>query len=344
MSKIMFTAPPFSPTAEAGLFTALIRMLPMHKLLPALLAAAVACSTAFAAETAFNPLANPSTPEEWEQFTTTSYNGARKVVESLIEKYDISLESLEIAGVPCYRITPKEVRHDGLLYLVHGGGYVLGAGIACTQEGIYMAALTGYEVLAVDYRMPPAEEPFPAAIDDMMAVYAALLQDHSPESIGVFGSSTGGAMTLLLSQEAHSRGLPQPAALISGTPWSDISKTGDTYFSNDHQDEVLVSYDGWIKPAALLYANGVDLKDPRLSPVYGEFDFFPPTMLVSGTRDLFLSNTVRVQAKLLEADRPVDLLVLEGVSHCGYYLYGETEPALLYHSQAEKFWQEHLKP
>lgn len=317
----------------------------MHKLLPALLALALGCSTALAAETAtFNPLANPSTPEEWDQFTSISYRGTVKAVESLMEKYQVSIESLEIAGVPCYRIIPKEIKHEGLLYLVHGGGYVLGSGIACTHEGIYMAALTGYEVLAVDYRMPPAAEPFPAAIDDMMAVYAALLQERSPESIGVFGSSTGGALTLLLSQEAHRRDLPQPAALISGTPWSDISKTGDTYFSNDYQDEVLISYDGWVKSAALLYANGVDLKDPRLSPVYGEFDFFPPTMLVSGTRDLFLSNTVRVQAKLLEAGRSVDLLVLEGASHCSYYLYGENEPALLYHSQAEKFWNEHLKP
>lgn len=312
--------------------------------LPALsLIAAALISTTALAEDAFNPMANPSTPAEWDAFTAISYNANMKNAEQLSQKYNIEIESLEIASVPCYLFTPKNVKHEGLLYFVHGGGYVLGAGLSGAPEGLYMAGLTGYQVLAVDYRMPPAEEPFPAALDDMMAVYAELVKERDPQSIGVFGSSTGGAMTLLLSQEAQRRGLPQPAALISGTPWSDISKTGDTYESNDRQDVVLVSYDGWIKSAAQLYANGVDLKDPRLSPVYGEFDFYPPTMLVSGTRDLFLSNTVRVQQKLLEAGREVDLLVLEGVSHCGYYLFGENEAAKLYHQQAEKFWLEHLK-
>ncbi|MBO8416079.1 MAG: alpha/beta hydrolase [Proteobacteria bacterium] len=315
----------------------------MYKLPALSLITAALISTSALAEEAFNPMANPSTPEQWEAFTTISYKGSMQSTAAIQAQYNLKIESLNIAGVPCYLFTPQEVKHDGLLFFVHGGGYVLGAGLAGAPEGLYMAALTGYQVLAVDYRMPPAEEPFPAAIDDMMAVYAEVVKEHDPQSIGVFGSSTGGALTLLLSQDAQRRNLPQPAALISGTPWSDISRTGDTYESNDHQDTVLVSYDGWIKPAALLYANGVDLKDPRLSPVYGEFDFFPPTLLVSGTRDLFLSNTVRVQQKLLKAGREVDLLVLEGVSHCGYYLFGENDTSKFYHQQAEKFWTEHLK-
>jgi monoterpene epsilon-lactone hydrolase len=76
-----------------------------------------------------------------------------------------------------------------------------------------------------------------------------------------------------------------------------MTKTGDSYFANEMVDNVLVSNDGWLGDAAKLYANGHDLKDPLLSPVYGDFRGFPPTILTTGTRDLFLSNTVRVHRK-----------------------------------------------
>ncbi len=317
----------------------------MHQKFKAVLLALALCAgCAQGADDVFDPLENPSTPAQWEKFTTISYQGSMAYTQSLLEKYDIKVESLDIAGVPCYIFTPKELRHDNLLYFVHGGGYVLGPGLAGAPEGLIMAARAGYKVLAVDYRMPPAEEPFPAAVDDMMAVYQEITGKYAPQSVGVFGSSTGGAMTLILAQECKRLNLPLPGALISGTPWSDIGLTGDTYTSNDRQDVVLVSGQGWIKAAAELYANGTPYTDPRLSPVYGSFDNFPPTMLVSGTRDLFLSNTVRVQEKLLKAGVPTELLVLEGASHCSYYLFNDTDMAEFYHEQAERFWQQHLAP
>jgi epsilon-lactone hydrolase len=97
-----------------------------------------------------------------------------------------------------------------------------------------------------------------------------------------------------------------------------MTKTGDTYFTNEMVDDVLVSNDGWLGDAAVLYANGHDLKDPFLSPVYGDLKGFPPTILTTGTRDLFLSNTVRVHRKLREAGVVADLIVFEGLSHAQY--------------------------
>ena len=106
-------------------------------------------------------------------------------------------------------------------------------------------------------------------------------------------------------------------AVMSGTPWSDLSKTGDTYYANDGIDGTL-TYEGFWEAVAKLYANGHDLKDPQLSPVYGDFTGFPPTYIVTGTRDLFLSNTVRVQQKLLQAGVPMQLEVEEGQPHMAY--------------------------
>src|SRR6266478_4677036 len=107
--------------------------------------------------------------------------------------------------------------------------------------------------------------------------------------MAMFGTSTGGGMTLAMELRARTEGLPLPAATAPGTPWSDMTKTGDTFSTNEKVDNILVSNDGWLGDAAKLYANGHDLRDPQLSPVYGDLSGFPPTILTSGTRDLFLS-------------------------------------------------------
>ena len=157
-------------------------------------------------------------------------------------------------------------------------------------------------------------------MDDAMAVYKAILKTTNSKHIAIFGTSTGGGMTLAMVLRAKAEGLRIPAAIAPGTPWSDMTKTGDSYFTNDRIDNVLVSNEGWLGDAAKLYANGHDLKDPMLSPVYGDLRGFPPTILTTGTRDLFLSNTVRVHQKLREAGVVADLLVFEGMSHAQYNL------------------------
>ena len=88
--------------------------------------------------------------------------------------------------------------------------------------------------------------------------------------------------------------MPLPGAISAGTPMSDVTKTGDSFYTNELVDNVLVSRDGFCDAATVVYANGHDLKDPLLSPVYGDMHGFPPAILTTGTRDLLLSNTVRV--------------------------------------------------
>ena len=132
------------------------------------------------------------------------------------------------------------------------------------------------------------------------------------------GTSAGGALTLEMVVKAKQDGLPMPGAIAPGTPMADVTKTGDSFYTNEFVDNVLVSPSGFCDDAAAFYAHGHDMKDPLLSPVYADMTGFPPAILTTGTRDQLLSNTVRVHRKLRRAGVEADLNVYEGESHAQY--------------------------
>jgi acetyl esterase/lipase len=133
-----------------------------------------------------------------------------------------------------------------------------------------------------------------------------------------------------------------PGALYTGTPWADLSFTSDTLRTNAGIDRVLGNYDGFLQAAALLYADGNDLKHELLSPLYGDFEDFPPTILFSGTRDLLLSDTVRSHRKLRAAGVTADLHVFEGMSHAGYLVAGRSPEAQEMFAEVSRFLKTHL--
>ena len=136
--------------------------------------------------------------------------------------------------------------------------------------------------------------------------------------------------------------LPLPGAIAPGTPMSDLTNAGDSFRTNAMLDNVLVAPDANCDKRAALYANGRDLKDPMLSPVYGDMRGFPPTILTSGTRDLLLSSTVRVHRKLRQAGVEAVLQVFEGQSHAHYYRdvgAPETKEAF---DEIARFFDKHL--
>src|SRR5882757_2228753 len=264
--------------------------------------------------------ADPKTPAEWKELIDRRAKLAIAGIPAMKAKLGVKVEETRIAGVHCFIVTPDKIELENrrrLLIHVHGGGYVFGPGEAALPEAIMMAGFGGYKVISVDYRMPP-DSPYPAAMDDAMAVWKAVLKSHEHRRLAIFGTSTGGAMTLAMVLRAKDEKLPLPAAIAPGTPWSDIDKIGDSYASNEWVDNVLVTWDGWLGRAAKLYANGTSLKNPYISPIYGDFKGFPPALLTSGTRDLFLSNTVRTHRALKRAGVEADLNVYEGQSHAQY--------------------------
>ncbi len=241
-------------------------------------------------------------------------------IPAMLARLHVTIKPEVLGGARVFVVTPADIparNRDKILIHVHGGCYVLFPGESGTVEAILMAGIGHYKVISVDYRMPP-EAYFPAALDDAVSVYKDVLKTTSPKHIAFFGTSAGGALTLEMVLRARQEGLPMPAAIAPGTPMSDVTKTGDTFYTNEKVDNVLVSRDGFCDAAAVIYAHGHDLADPLLSPVNGEMRGFPPTILTTGTRDLLLSNTVRVHRKLRRAGVEAQLEVFEGESHAQY--------------------------
>jgi len=282
------------------------------------------------------------TRKQWEAWKQYSEENGKVLAQEWSKKYHVKITPHNINGVRVYSLTPQTPKYKKKLFIfLHGGGYVFGGGMSGLAEGILIAHRTGIPVLAIDYRMPP-QYPYPTALNDVVAVYQHLIKEYDPASLAMGGSSSGGALTLSAVQTLKKQGLPLPAALFAGTPWSDLSKCGDSLYVNEGIDRKLVTYDGFLSAAAKLYANGQPLKTPGLSPLYGDFDAFPPTLLVTGTRDLFLSLTVMVHRKMKEAGVEADLNVFEGLSHVEYFVIPESPESIALYKQLGLFLQNHF--
>jgi acetyl esterase/lipase len=281
----------------------------------------------------------PTSVEEWRTLSAPSAGRGA----ALRERLHVKTQALTVNGVNAFMVTPEVIAPENrnrLLVHVHGGCYVLQGGEAGTTEAIYMAGFGHFKVLSVDYRRPP-DASYPAALDDVVAVWKGALKMAEPARMAVFGTSAGGALTLSMILRAKQEGLPLPAAIAPGTPMADLTGTGDSFQTNFMIDNVLVG-EGRCDAMARLYANGHDLKDPMLSPVYGDMHGFPPAILTTGTRDLLLSNTVRVHRKLRQAGVEAELHVYEGQSHAQYMRDANAPETKEAFEEIARFFDKHL--
>lgn len=223
-------------------------------------------------------------------------------------------EVMAVDGATVYVHRLADIPEAGPVYLnLHPGGLIHMGGEVCRRLGAMSALFMGVEVWSVDYRMPP-EHPFPAGLEDCFAVYKHLVLTRGVRQLVVSGVSAGGNLAAATLLRAKDEGVPMPAALYLGTPEVDLTESGDSFQVNATADPALAS----LMPVNLLYANGRNLAEPYLSPLFGDLTGFPPTLLTTGTRDLFLSNTVRMHRKLRASGVTADLLVFEAMPHGGF--------------------------
>jgi acetyl esterase/lipase len=236
---------------------------------------------------------------------------------SLERECEATVDADKIAGVDVRIITPKgydRSRDEFALIWIHGGGFVIGSPESTHGGGVRVATYSGTKVYSIGYRLAP-QHPYPAGLDDCLAVYRSLLGTYKASRIGVFGGSAGGNLALSMVLKARDQRLALPGAVVAISPWSDLTNTGDSYSTLLGQDPILHSYEA-IEWCVHAYVDQVDLRRPLLSPVYADYRTgFPPTLVQTGTRDLFLSNCTRLYRKMKDDGVDVELSVWEGMWH-----------------------------
>ena len=246
-------------------------------------------------------------------------------VEAMRKVYPVNIAEDEIAGIGVRVITPsaREELAGKVLVNLHGGAFSVCADACALLESVPIAALGGYRIVTVDYRMAP-EAQHPAALEDIEAVYRELLKQYRPESMGIYGCSAGGALTAQMAAWLPMRGLPQPAAI-------GIFGAGGVRFMHGDSAHIAGYIDGSFPPPAKPgegagdmtrgYFHGTDMEDPVISPALHPevIAKFPPSLIITGTRAMDMTPAIVTNSALLKAGVSSTLIVGEAMGHCFIY-------------------------
>jgi acetyl esterase/lipase len=226
-----------------------------------------------------------------------------------------TVERRTLGGVSVGVGTPNDMKHkDRARLCIHGGSFVLLGGSYVMGDAAQTAAESGCVAYSVDYRMPP-DFPYPAAVDDCLAVYRELLKTYESRRIAISGASAGGNLAAAVTLRIRDAGLPLPAAVGLLSPAVDLGSAGDSWQMNYGVDVMLTQRDR----AGGIYVDEHDLREPYASPLFGDFARgFPPTFIQSGTRDRLLSDAARMHRALLKANIEAELHIWEAMPHGGF--------------------------
>ena len=239
----------------------------------------------------------------------------KRAGEASLAAYPVRVEAATIAGVPVRNVMPLDatpMHPDRVLINVHGGGFNSDSG--SLTESIPIANMTHTRVVSVLYRLAP-EHPYPAALDDTIAVYRELLKTYKPERIALYGTSAGAILTGEVAVRLKQLGMPLPGALGIFSGFGDFSQSGDS--------QAMYSLRGLSgslplpssQPRDSEYAGSHDRKDPVLSPIYADLHGMPPTLFITSGRDMLLSGTTILHRAFLRNGADARLVVFEGLPH-----------------------------
>jgi len=275
-------------------------------------------------------------------------NWARPWVERAKSVHPVSIQEQKMADVRTDIIEPKEGvsprNRDRVLISLHGGGYeYFSGGLARLIEAIPVAGYGKIKVVSVDYRLYPTDK-FPAAVEDVVAVYRSLLSKYKPENVGIYGCSTGATLTANVIVWLQREKLPHPGAIglfCQGAVKDDQVEGDALYFGSAMMGGPIVAPDEPHPPEA--YLRGTDPDDPLVAPVVSleALSQFPPTLLLSGTRDFCLSTVLYTHSRLIKAGAQAELHVWDGMWHAFYFNVDLPESKEAY-DMINKFFDKYL--
>ena len=236
------------------------------------------------------------------------------VAEAATEPAGITITETYAGGSRAYWHDPEGGASDRVVLYVHGGGYVIGSARLYDRFAGHLANAVGCRVLNVDYRLAP-EHPHPAAVQDSTAAYRWLLgQGYKAEHIAISGDSAGGGLTLATVLSIKENGLPQPAAAVPLSPWTDMEGIGDSMTSNAPND-VIVQKAALLGMAAAFLGEGTKPRDPLAAPLYGDYRGIAPIYIQVGGDETLLDDSTRVAERARNAGVDVKLDMFPEMQH-----------------------------
>ncbi|HWA29794.1 MAG TPA: alpha/beta hydrolase [Rhizomicrobium sp.] len=216
-------------------------------------------------------------------------------------------------------VRAKHAHPEKVLLYLHGGGYVVGSSTSHRHIIAALSEASGMSVFAPDYRLAP-EHPFPAAVEDGVAVYKGLLDPGiDPSRIAIAGDSAGGGLTFATLLAARDRGLPMPACAVGISPWTDLSQGGEAYRTRLKRDP-MITKDG-LDTMSAAYLAGKNPKTPLASPAFADFKGLPPILIQVGTEEALYSDAEAVKAHAEEAGVEVSFESWAGMMHVWHAFY-----------------------
>ncbi len=260
-----------------------------------------------------------------------------------IAEFGVRLSRTSIGGVPALEIMPPKIADETrVIVFLHGGAYVSGTAAEALETTVPLAAALGLRTLSIDYTTAPAAGWRQITAEVVAVMRGLLAAGYRPADIVLVGESAGGGLAAGATLRMRDENVPMPAALVLLSPWTDLTNGGDSAITLAAADPLL-SYDRLLGAAAAAYAAPGDLRNPWVSPVYGDFKpGFPPTLVQVGTRELLLSQSVRLVAALEDAGITARLDLHDGMPHLfqRHWALPEAKRAMVH---TKRFLTQHLQ-
>jgi acetyl esterase/lipase len=253
---------------------------------------------------------------------------------------EVTVAAAELGGVPTAEITVDGIEPRHVVLYFHGGVYVMGDAFLAAGLASQVGRRTQAKVISVDYRLAP-EHPYPAAVDDALAAYEALLHNGTaPSDIAFAGESAGGGLAIATLVNARDHGLPLPAAAFLMSPYADLTLAGTTIDAKGALDPLLSREN--LQPRVTDYTSGQDAALGLISPIFADLSGLPPLVIQAGSHEVLLDDAVRLARTAATADVEVTLEITPGVPHVFQAYHPILDEAAAALDRAGRFLSAHL--
>jgi epsilon-lactone hydrolase len=276
--------------------------------------------------------------EGWKNLSQQAESMSISQSLPILNKLRPNISSFDIGNISAFDVKPMNWTDNGkVLVYTHGGGYTLLSANSTLSTAATIANATGLRVISVDYSLAPASK-WNQTTSEVVSIIKDLIEEQGYEmkDIAMFGDSAGGGLVAGSVLKLRDEGTGIPSVVVLWSPWTDVTLNGDTYITLNNSD-LFISGDIMLQNMAGAYAHPSDHRNPYVSPVYGNFSQgFAPTLIQVGTKEILLSDSVRLYQALDQAGIPVKLDVYEGMPHVFQYtLYPAPESELAIQKTAD---------